>query len=84
MRQHYDYTKRCSDRGCDVSIEDEALRAWVTYNPRTSTYETPDGTSVPAELVDNAQCLADVLHDVLHIAIIRTKQRAVPGIQQQA
>ena len=45
---------------------------WVTYNPLTATYDTPDGTSVAAELVGNAQCLADVLH----IAQIRAKQRA--------
>jgi hypothetical protein len=47
-------------------------REWVTYNPLTATYDTPDGTSVAAELVDNVQCLADVLH----IAAIRAKQRA--------
>jgi hypothetical protein len=44
----------------------------VTYNPLTATYDTPDGTSVAAELVDNVQCFADVLH----IARIRDKQRA--------
>ena len=48
------------------------LHEWVTYNPLTATYDTPDGTSVAAELVDNVQCLADVLH----IAHIRAKQRA--------
>jgi hypothetical protein len=47
-------------------------REWVTYNPLTATYDTPDGTSVSAELVDNVQCLADVMH----IAQIRAKQRA--------
>lgn len=46
-------------------------REWVTYNPATATYDTPDGTSVAAELVDNVQCLADVLQ----IATIRDKQR---------
>ena len=45
---------------------------WVTYNPLTNTYDTQDGTSVAAELVDNVQCLADVLH----IAQIRASQRA--------
>jgi hypothetical protein len=45
---------------------------WVTYNPLTNTYDTPDGTSVAAELVDNVQCLADMLN----IAQIRAKQRA--------
>jgi len=47
-------------------------REWVAYNPLTATYDTPDGTSVAAELVGNVQCLADVLH----IAVIRAKQRA--------
>lgn len=47
-------------------------REWVTYDPLTATYDTPDGTSVAAEIVDNVQCLADVLH----IAQIRAKQRA--------
>lgn len=47
-------------------------REWVEYNPMTATYDTPDGTRVAAELVDNVQCLADVLH----IAQIRAKQRA--------
>ena len=47
-------------------------REWVAYNPLTATYDTPDGTSVAAEIVDNVQCLADVLH----IAQIRAKQRA--------
>jgi hypothetical protein len=48
-------------------------REWVKYSPLTATYDTPDGTSVPAEIADNAQCLADVLR----IAQIRSKQRAV-------
>jgi hypothetical protein len=47
-------------------------REWVTHNPLTATYDTPDGTSVAAELIDNVQCLADVLR----IAAIRAKQRA--------
>lgn len=45
---------------------------WVTYNPMTATYDTKDGTQVPAELVHNVQCLADVLR----IAQIRARQRA--------
>ena len=45
---------------------------WVEYNPLASTYDTPDGTQVPAELADTAQCLADVIH----IAAIRDSQRA--------
>tara|TARA_R110000868_G_scaffold215878_1_gene466021 strand:+ start:306 stop:644 length:339 start_codon:yes stop_codon:yes gene_type:complete len=49
----------------------EPKREWVTYSPVTVTYDTPDGTSVAAELVDNAQCLADVLH----ISLIRGQQR---------
>lgn len=46
-------------------------REWVTFNHDAQTYETPDGTSVPAELVDNANCFADILH----IAIVRASQR---------
>lgn len=44
---------------------------WVRFNNRTQCYETKDGTSVSAELVENAQCLADVLH----VSNIREKQR---------
>ena len=44
---------------------------WVKYNPLMHTYDTPDGTMVSAELVDSAQCMADVLH----IANIRAQQR---------
>jgi hypothetical protein len=51
-------------------------REWVKFNPLTQTYDTPDGTKVAAELVDNAQCLADVLH----IATIRAQQRAAADI----
>jgi hypothetical protein len=47
-------------------------RDWITYNQQTKSYETPDGTSVAAELVNNVRCLADVLH----IAQIRAKQRS--------
>lgn len=47
-------------------------RDWVKYNAMTNTYDTPDGTSVAAELVDNVQSLVDVLY----IAMIREKQRA--------
>lgn len=50
----------------------ERRHDWVTYNPLTNTYDTQDGTSVAAELVDNVQCLADVLR----IAQIRARQRA--------
>ena len=50
----------------------ERRHDWVTYNPRTNTYDTLDGTSVAAELVDSVQCLADVLH----IAQIRARQRS--------
>lgn len=54
---------------------DRRVRAqdnWVKYNYLTRTYDTPDGTSVSAELVDGAGCLLDFLH----IADIRDKQRA--------
>lgn len=52
-----------------VRAQDE----WVKYNPLTRTYDTPDGTTVSAELVDGACCLLDFLH----IADVRAKQRAV-------
>lgn len=41
------------------------------YNVLTATYDTPDGTKVAAEIVNNVHCLADVLH----ICDIRQKQR---------
>lgn len=43
----------------------------TVFNHLTQTYDTVDKTSVPAELCDNAQCLADVFH----IASIRAAQR---------
>ncbi len=45
---------------------------WIRFNTAAHTYDTKDGTSVPAELIENADCLADVLH----VADIRAKQRA--------
>lgn len=42
-------------------VQCERRHDWVTYNPLTNTYDTQDGTNVAAELVDNVQCLADVL-----------------------
>jgi len=48
---------------------------WVKFNSLTHCYETKDGTSVPAELMDNVECLADVLK----IAVIRDRQRAAQG-----
>lgn len=45
---------------------------WVSHNPLTQTYDTKDGTKVPTELADCAECMADVIH----IAGIREKQRA--------
>jgi hypothetical protein len=60
-------------------LEDQPVSAakhthddWVRYNPATATYDTPDGTSVAAEIVENACCLADVLR----IARLREEQRA--------
>ena len=46
---------------------------WVQYDHLNQTYNTRDGTIVPGELVDSACCLADVLY----IALIRDKQRAM-------
>ena len=54
-----------------MGVEFDSAR-WVRYNPLTHTYDTPDGTRVAAELIDNVQCLADVIR----IAGIREKQRA--------
>jgi hypothetical protein len=48
--------------------------SWVAYNPRTYTYDTPDGTAVAAEIVDSVACLADVFF----IATLREQQRAAP------
>lgn len=45
--------------------------SWVRFNSQTQCYETPDGTSVSAELIENVECMADVMQ----IAIIRDKQR---------
>lgn len=54
--------------GCIVST----AREWVRFNPLTDTYDTPDGTHIPAELADSVECLADVLR----IAQLRDQQRA--------
>lgn len=43
----------------------------VFLDHSTQTYRTEDGTCVAREIVDNAQCLADVLY----IAQIRAGQR---------
>ena len=62
---------------------DRRVRArdeWVKYNPLTRTYDTKDGTSVSAELVDSACCLLDFLH----IADVRSKQRAAMRSNVQA
>jgi hypothetical protein len=45
---------------------------WVQFNPLTQTYITGDKTNVAVELVDTAQCMADVFY----IASIREEQRA--------
>lgn len=44
---------------------------WIVYNSRTNTYDTRDGTCIPAELVDSANRLVDILF----IATLREKQR---------
>lgn len=46
-------------------------KPWVHYNASTATYDTPDGTKVAAEIVESADCLADVIR----IALLRDKQR---------
>jgi len=54
-----------------VPDRDKRIRQWDRYNPLTDSYDTPDGTSVAAYLVEQANCLADFLA----IASIREKQR---------
>lgn len=44
----------------------------VKFNYLTMTYDAQDGTRVAAEIVDSAQCLADVLR----VAQIRAEQRS--------
>lgn len=51
----------------------EQSRPWVVYNEQTATYDTRDGTKISVELVESANCLADVLH----IASLREQMRAV-------
>jgi hypothetical protein len=43
---------------------------WVKYNHLTDTYDTKDGTSVAAELVDSYECIADVIR-VAHIRYVQ-------------
>ena len=45
---------------------------WVRYDLLRHGYVTGDGTFVAAEIVDRQQCFADVLH----VARIRSDQRA--------
>jgi hypothetical protein len=47
-------------------------KQWVSFNYLTQTYDTLDETKVSAELIDSAECLADVLN----ISSIRDNQRA--------
>lgn len=54
-----------------MNEEDASKEEWIKYNPLTYSYETKDGTTVGAELIYSAKCLADVLH----IAKIRHNQR---------
>ena len=55
-------------------------KEWVTFNHLTHTYDTPDGTAVPAEICDDVRCLADILK----IATIREKQRNAIRARGQA
>jgi hypothetical protein len=54
-----------------MSKQKQTNNQLIRYNPMTKTYHTQDDTSVSAELVDNVECLADVLY----ITLIRSKQR---------
>lgn len=45
---------------------------WIALDSNTQTYRTRDGTVTPAELVDSADCLADVLR----VASMRAEHRA--------
>ncbi len=52
---------------------------WVRYDPITATYRTRDGTLVAQELIDNIECLADVIR----ISTIRdTPRAAAHGIEE--
>ena len=53
-------------------MSDDSRKEWVRYNPLTHAYETPDGTRVAAELVDDATGMVDLFY----IATIRARQRA--------
>ena len=52
---------------------------WVRHNPLTQTYDTPDGTQVAIEVVDNAQSLLDVFH----VSSMRERQRAAKATKEQ-
>jgi hypothetical protein len=52
-------------------MSERPQESWVQFNHLTQTYDTRDGTKVSAALVDNVQCLADVLY----ISLIRENQR---------
>jgi hypothetical protein len=54
-----------------MSLHQNTQDQRVKYNPLTATYDTPDGTKVAQELVDNAKYFADFLH----VANVREKQR---------
>ena len=47
------------------------MNEWVQFNCMAHTYDTPDGTKVAVELIDNARTLLDVFH----ITSVREKQR---------
>lgn len=49
---------------------------WVRFNSETYSYETKDGTTVAAEVVDNCNSLLDVLN----VSIIRERQRKREGL----
>jgi hypothetical protein len=51
----------------------------TTYNPRTDTYDTSDGTAVGAELIHGAKNI----EDVFWIATIREQQRKAIREQQR-
>jgi len=59
-----------------AAVSECPAKPWVQYNPMTMTYDTADGTQVAAEVVENVQCLAEVLN----IAAIRSEQRAAATI----
>jgi hypothetical protein len=48
---------------------------WVAWSPLSNTFDTKDGTTVAAEIIDNVSCMLDIFY----VADIREKQRKEKG-----